>query len=49
MDTAGKAKLKAYKGTTLISEQTLPGIPAAVESFYVDEHFPKIPGKGQRS
>ncbi|KAJ6640773.1 Bardet-Biedl syndrome 1 protein like [Pseudolycoriella hygida] len=43
MEIQGKSKLKAYKGTTLISEQSLPGIPTAVESFYVDEHFPKIP------
>lgn len=74
MDITGKSKLKAYKGTTLISvselilltcyflnnwifeqleiqnknsipkEQSLPGIPSAVESFYVDEHEPRIPG-----
>lgn len=44
MDIKGKSKLKAYKGTTLISEQSLPGIPVAIESFYVDEHIPKIPG-----
>lgn len=44
MDLTGKSQLKAYKGTTLISQQTLPGIPAAIESFYVDEHIPKIPG-----
>lgn len=45
MDVKGKSKLKAYKGTTLISEQSLPGIPVAIDSFYVDEHVPKIPGK----
>lgn len=40
-----KPKLKVYKGTTLISEQTLPGIPSSLKSFYVDDNDPKLPGK----
>lgn len=39
-----KPKLKVYKGTTLISEQNLPGIPSSVQTLYVDENEPKIPG-----
>ncbi|XP_059613859.1 Bardet-Biedl syndrome 1 protein [Phlebotomus argentipes] len=38
-----KSHLKVYKGTTLISEQGLPGIPVAVESLYTEEHEPKVP------
>lgn len=38
-----KSKLRVYKGTTLISEQGLPGIPCAVESFYIEENEPRIP------
>lgn len=40
-----KPKPKVYKGTKLISEQTLPGIPSCVQSLYVDDNDPKIPGK----
>lgn len=40
-----KPKLKVYKGTTLVSEQTLPGIPSSLKSFYVDDNDPKLPGK----
>lgn len=40
-----KPKLKVYKGTTLVSEQTLPGTPSALKSFYVDDNDPKLPGK----
>lgn len=40
-----KPKLKVYKGTTLVSEQTLPGIPSSLKSFYVDDSDPKLPGK----
>lgn len=39
-----KPKLKVYKGTKLISEQTLPGIPSSVKSLYVDDNEPRIPG-----
>lgn len=44
-DIRAKSKLKVYKGTTLISEQGLPGIPSAVASFYIDNNVPKVPGK----
>lgn len=40
-----KPKLKVYKGTTLVSEQNLPGIPSSLKSFYVDDSDPKLPGK----
>lgn len=40
-----KPKLKVYKGTTLISEQNLPGIPSSVKTLYTDDHEPKIPGE----
>lgn len=39
-----KPKLKVYKGTTLISEQNLPGIPSSVRALYVDDREPRIPG-----
>lgn len=39
-----KPKLKVYKGTKLISEQTLPGMPSCLKSLYVDDNDPKIPG-----
>lgn len=42
-DFDAKPKLKVYKGTNLTSEQNLPGIPAAVESFYISEQEPRIP------
>ncbi|XP_053676967.1 Bardet-Biedl syndrome 1 protein homolog [Anopheles nili] len=38
-----KPKLKVYKGTNLISEQHLPGIPSAVESLYINDQEPRIP------
>lgn len=44
-----KSKLKVYKGTTLISEQNLPGIPSAIQSFYVDDSEARIPGKIKRN
>lgn len=40
-----KPKLKVYKGTTLVNEQTLPGIPSSLKTFYVDDTDPKLPGK----
>lgn len=45
-DLNGKSKLRVYKGTQLISEQVLPGVPAAVESYYIDENEPKVPSIG---
>lgn len=43
-----KPKLKVYKGTTLVNEQSLPGIPSSVKSLYVDDHEPRIPGNQNR-
>lgn len=43
LDIVSKSKLKVYKGTSLISEQGLPGIPSAVESLYSDENDLKTP------
>lgn len=40
-----KPKLKVYKGTTLIGEQNLPGIPSSLKSLYIDDMDNKIPGK----
>lgn len=40
-----KPKLKVFKGTTLVSEQNLPGIPSSLKSFYIDDNDPKLPGK----
>ena len=40
-----KSKLKVYKGTTLISEQGLPGYPTAIQTLYVDDNEPKIPSQ----
>lgn len=44
-DFDAKPKLKVYKGTNLISEQHLPGIPSAVESLYINDQEPRIPSK----
>lgn len=42
--SSDKPKLKVYKGTTLVSEQNLPGIPSSLKSLYVDDKDPKVPG-----
>ncbi|XP_058066095.1 Bardet-Biedl syndrome 1 protein homolog [Anopheles bellator] len=42
-DFDAKPKLKVYKGTNLTSEQHLPGIPCAVESFYITDQEPRTP------
>lgn len=42
-DINEKSRLKVYKGTKLVNDQGLPGIPSAVESFYIDEYEPKVP------
>lgn len=41
----GKAKLKVFKGITLMSERGIPGIASGVSILYIDEHEPKIPSK----
>lgn len=38
-----RSKLKAFKGTALVSEQLLPGLASSVESFYIDENIPRVP------
>lgn len=38
-----RSKLKAFKGTSLVSEQLLPGIASSVESFYIDDNIPRVP------
>lgn len=43
-DADVKPKLKVYKGTTLVSEQNLPGIPSNVQTLYVNDNEPRIPG-----
>ncbi|KAH8345705.1 hypothetical protein KR067_001832 [Drosophila pandora] len=37
------ATLKVFRGLKLKQEQTLPGIPAAIASLYIDESEPKTP------
>lgn len=45
-NTDGRSRLKVFKGTTLVNEQPIVGVPAAVVSLYIDEHvMPKVPGK----
>lgn len=44
-DEEPSAKLKVFRGLKLKQEQTLPGIPTAIESLYIDETEPKTPGK----
>lgn len=39
------ATLKVFRGLKLKHEQPLPGIPAAIESLYIDETEPKTPGR----
>lgn len=39
------ATLKVFRGLKLKQEQTLPGIPAAIASLYIDESEPKTPGR----
>ncbi|KAK5645322.1 hypothetical protein RI129_006622 [Pyrocoelia pectoralis] len=40
------ARLKVYKGTMLCSDQSLPDVPCALISFYVDNIQPKLPVLG---
>ncbi|XP_068148701.1 Bardet-Biedl syndrome 1 protein homolog [Drosophila tropicalis] len=42
-DKEPSAKLKVFRGLKLKHEQTLPGIPTAIESLYIDETEPKTP------
>ncbi|KAK3092485.1 hypothetical protein FSP39_003456 [Pinctada imbricata] len=36
-------KLKVYKGTNLMSENTIIDLPTGVETFYMDTHEPRTP------
>lgn len=40
-----RPRLRVYKGTQVINEQGLPGIPSSVQSLYIDESHPKMPSK----
>lgn len=40
-----KPRLRVYKGTQIVNEQGLPGIPSSVQSLYIDESHPKMPSK----
>lgn len=40
-----KPRLRVYKGTQVVNEQLLPGIPSSVQSLYIDESQPKMPSK----
>lgn len=40
-----KPRLRVYKGTQVVHEQGLPGIPSSVQSLYIDESHPKMPSK----
>ncbi|XP_060652211.1 Bardet-Biedl syndrome 1 protein homolog [Drosophila nasuta] len=42
-DDEPSAKLKVFRGLKLKQEQSLPGIPTAIESLYIDETEPKTP------
>ncbi|EDW73429.1 uncharacterized protein Dwil_GK16651 [Drosophila willistoni] len=42
-DKEPSAILKVFRGLKLKHEQTLPGIPTAIESLYIDETEPKTP------
>ncbi|XP_030385738.1 Bardet-Biedl syndrome 1 protein homolog [Scaptodrosophila lebanonensis] len=42
-DDEPSARLKVFRGLRLKQEQLLPGIPAAIESLYIDETEPKTP------
>lgn len=44
-DLDANPRLRVYKGTQVINEQGLPGIPSAVESLYIDESHPKMPSE----
>jgi hypothetical protein len=38
-----KPRLRVYKGTQIVNEQGLPGIPSSVQSLYIAESQPKMP------
>lgn len=40
-----KPRLRVYKGTQVIHEQMIPGIPSSVQSLYIEETQPKMPSE----
>ena len=38
-----RPRLRVYKGTQVVNEQIIPGIPSSVQSLYIDESHPKMP------
>lgn len=45
LENGEKSRLKVYKGTVLVADQTLPDIPSSVISFYSDNSDFKVPGE----
>lgn len=45
LDSKKPPRLRAYKGSQVVSEQGLPGVPSGVISFYIDEIEPKMPSQ----
>lgn len=48
-DDEPSAKLQVFRGLKLKHEQSLPGIPTAIESLYIDESESKTPGEQDNS
>ncbi|GJQ85344.1 hypothetical protein Trydic_g12650 [Trypoxylus dichotomus] len=46
LGTTERSRLKVYKGTVLITDQTLPDIPSSIVSFYASSYDTKIPVVG---
>lgn len=44
LDLKTKCKLKVFKGTSQVAEQGLPGIPSSIQTLYIDELEPRVPG-----
>ena len=38
-------KLKVYKGTSIMSENTIIELPTGVSTFFMDTNEPRVPGK----
>lgn len=41
---AHNMKLKVYKGTSLVNENTIIDLPTGVATFYMDTIEPRVPG-----
>jgi Bardet-Biedl syndrome 1 protein len=44
-DNEKSPRLRVYKGSQVISDQGLPGVPSSVQCLYIDESEPKMPSK----